>query len=371
MASHLSVILDLNAHQWTQLASDELSLANALPSILVFLHSHIAAAAENSLAIYVAADRTELAYDSLADDASEAPGAPDGNTYPAFRRLDTALTGAIQDAMERLANSDVEMNGSAETSSDPHATSFTSALTRALCYINRLQAPSSRILLLSASPDRAQDYVPFMNAIFSAQKLKVPIDTLQLAAHDCVFLQQATYLTGGAYVRLGDESGGGKGGGLLQYLMMCFLPPLALRAVMAVPTMDQVNLRAACFCHKKITDIGFVCSVCLSIFCQPVPTCSTCRTRFPLKTFQRLSASRMPSTTNTPAQSPAPSPAATPTRNGVPTPARSAASAPASRQPSRGVSFPFRGRGRGLPHSNGLPSSNSIGQNGRSTRDLL
>ena len=86
--------------------------------------------------------------------------------------------------------------------------------------INRLQSPSSRILLLSVSPDRAQDYVPFMNAIFSAQKLKVPIDTLQLAAHDSVFLQQATYLTGGAYVRLGDESGEGKRGGLLQYLMV-------------------------------------------------------------------------------------------------------------------------------------------------------
>ncbi|KAL1695498.1 TFIIH subunit Tfb4/p34 [Schizophyllum commune] len=275
MASHLSVILDLNPHQWTQLSTEELSLANALPNLLVFLHAHIAAAAENTLAVYIAGSEglTELAFDSLSNDV-ELPGALDGNKYPPFRRLDVSLTDAIQASMDRLADADEDMNGTVGTSSDPHATSFTSALTRSLCYINRLQSPSSRILLLSVSPDRAQDYVPFMNAIFSAQKLKVPIDTLQLAAHDSVFLQQATYLTGGAYVRLGDESGEGKRGGLLQYLMMCFLPPPALRQVMAVPTMDQVNLRAACFCHKRMTEIGFVCSVCLSstsILIPPLP----------------------------------------------------------------------------------------------------
>ncbi|KAL1743379.1 TFIIH subunit Tfb4/p34 [Schizophyllum fasciatum] len=263
MASHLSVILDLNAHQWTQLSTAELSLAAALPPLLIFLHAHIAAAAENSLAVYAAADRTELAYDSRAGEG-ELAGALDGNKYPPFRRLDAALTGAIQLVMDRLAEAEEAMDGEAGAGGDPHATSFTSALTRSLCYVNRLQAPSSRILLLSVSPDRAQDYVPFMNAIFSAQKLKVPIDTLQLAAHDSIFLQQATYLTGGAYVRLGDEAGEGKRGGLLQYLMMCFLPPPELRQVMAVPTMDQVNLRAACFCHKRMTEIGFVCSVCLS-----------------------------------------------------------------------------------------------------------
>ncbi|KAI4528604.1 Tfb4-domain-containing protein [Schizophyllum commune Loenen D] len=366
MASHLSVILDLNAHQWTQLSTEELSLANALPHLLVFLHAHIAAAAENTLAVYTVGSEglTELAYDSLSNDV-ELPGALDGNKYPPFRRLDVSLTDAIQAAMDRLVDEDEDMNGTVGTSSDPHATSFTSALTRSLCYINRLQSPSSRILLLSVSPDRAQDYVPFMNAIFSAQKLKVPIDTLQLAAHDSVFLQQATYLTGGAYVRLGDESGEGKRGGLLQYLMMCFLLPPALRQVMAVPTMDQVNLRAACFCHKRMTEIGFVCSVCLSIFCSPVPVCTTCKTRFPMKTLQRLTASRMPSATTTPVQSPAPSPAPTPTRSTAPPPA---AAAPPGRQTSRGAAYPFRGRGRGggASHSNGLPNSNSIGQNGSS-----
>jgi len=45
---------------------------------------------------------------------------------------------------------------------------------------------------------------------------------------------------------------------------MSFLPPPAIRKVLAVPTQDKIDFRAACFCHKNIVDIGFVCSVCLS-----------------------------------------------------------------------------------------------------------
>lgn len=78
---------------------------------------------------------------------------------------------------------------------------------------------------------------------------------------------------------------------------MSFLPPPAIRQLISVPTQDRVDFRAACFCHKRIVEIGFVCSVCLSsklclvsqgtlpftnqpfltVFCQPVPVCSTCR----------------------------------------------------------------------------------------------
>jgi len=33
---------------------------------------------------------------------------------------------------------------------------------------------------------------------------------------------------------------------------------------MVLPDQEQVDLRASCFSHKKIIDIGYVCSVCLS-----------------------------------------------------------------------------------------------------------
>lgn len=45
---------------------------------------------------------------------------------------------------------------------------------------------------------------------------------------------------------------------------MAFLPGIGARRYLQLPTQEQIDLRAACFCHKKIVDIGYVCSVCLS-----------------------------------------------------------------------------------------------------------
>jgi len=172
------------------------------------------------------------------------------------------------------------------------------ALTKSLCHINRIltsthtrpdaqaTALDPRILILSVSPDQSSSYIPIMNSIFSAQKLKVTIDVCKVYGTESVFLQQAAHLTGGSYIYLDRPDA------LLQYLTMSFLPPPGIRQLLSVPTQDRIDFRAACFCHKNIVDIGFVCSVCLSIFCQPVPVCSTCRTKFPIKTLQRLNAAR-------------------------------------------------------------------------------
>ena len=45
---------------------------------------------------------------------------------------------------------------------------------------------------------------------------------------------------------------------------MSHLPPPSIRNVISVPTQDRIDFRAACFCHKNVVDVGFVCSVCLS-----------------------------------------------------------------------------------------------------------
>lgn len=105
---------------------------------------------------------------------------------------------------------------------------------------------------------------------------KVTIDVCKIYGPDAVFLQQAAYLTGGAYIYLERRDA------LLQHLLvrhgfllskldqlidnyqMTFLPPPSIRRLLVVPTQDKVDFRAACFCHKTIVDIGFVCSVCLS-----------------------------------------------------------------------------------------------------------
>jgi transcription initiation factor TFIIH subunit 3 len=120
----------------------------------------------------------------------------------------------------------------------------------------------SRLLVISVSSDLSSQYISVMNAIFASQRLHIPIDVLKLAG-DTVFLQQASDATGGIY--LAPETKGWKGGaGLLQYLMMGYLPDITSRRWLVMPGNSEVDFRAACFCHRNVVDLGFVCSVCLS-----------------------------------------------------------------------------------------------------------
>ena len=67
---------------------------------------------------------------------------------------------------------------------------------------------------------------------------------------------------------------------LLQYLLDCFSASRATRQLLQQPKARGFTSQATCFCHRKTIDIGFVCSVCLSVFCSRQPECLTCGTSF-------------------------------------------------------------------------------------------
>ncbi len=157
---------------------------------------------------------------------------------------------------------------------------ITSALCLALCYINRIQknythadTVAYRILVIKASEDSSNQYMNFMNNIFSAEKLNVIIDSCILK-EDSSLLQQASNLTNGFYFKIPQING------LLNYLLWLFLPNQSTRDILVYPPKSQVDYRAACFCHRKLIDVGYVCSVCLSVFCSFTPICSTCDCNF-------------------------------------------------------------------------------------------
>lgn len=140
----------------------------------------------------------------------------------------------------------------------------------------------SRILIISVSSSTgsAHQYIPIMNAIFACQRLHIPIDVCKLSG-DAVFLQQASDATRGVYMSLSEPRG------LLQYLMMAFLPDQRSRQHLVLPARVDVDFRAACFCHRRVVNIGFVCSICLSIFCEPPENgdCLTCGTHLSLSDY--------------------------------------------------------------------------------------
>lgn len=172
----------------------------------------------------------------------------------------------------------------------------------------------ARILVISVSESSPTQYIPTMNSVFAASHAGIPIDILSLHG-SATFLQQASYITRGTFMEAESPQG------LLTYLLFGFASSISSATTVMTTTsntaggankhegdddrggsgagggagMNQlvspstvsVDFRAACFCHRKVIDTGFVCSICLSIFCE-VPQdaeCLTCGNRLALGTY--------------------------------------------------------------------------------------
>lgn len=250
-------------------------------------------------------------------DANKALSHSSSNKYRPFRLVEEELLSNLTTLLNSTSPEDV---------SSTTSTKIAGALTLALSFINRqtiayaesTNGPAasdptpqtnpdsaqqsqgslqSRIFILTVSPtsDLAHQYIPIMNTIFACQRLSIPIDICQIPVptstadssntSTTVFLQQASDATHGIYILIPPPSTpDSPPPSLLTYLMTAFLPPPSSRTHLILPTSISVDFRAACFCHRNIVDIGFVCSICLSIFCS-VPEngdCLTCGTHLSL-----------------------------------------------------------------------------------------
>lgn len=148
----------------------------------------------------------------------------------------------------------------------------------ALCYIAKIQKQQCskdkvypRLFIITGSDESTLQYMTYMNVFFTAQKEKILIDVCSLDKN-LHLLQQGCDITGGQYLRLAQLDG------LLQYFLWAFLPDPATRAKLILPPVIQIDYRSACFCHRQLVNMGYVCSVCLSIFCKFSPICTTCHT---------------------------------------------------------------------------------------------
>ncbi|PWW73316.1 transcription factor Tfb4 [Tuber magnatum] len=289
--SLLVLILDTNPYAWSTLSAT-LPLERALASILIFLNAHLAFSHANRVAViashtksarflYPTTTTTTTTTAAAAASGSEDP-LRDANKYRQFRIIEDQVQASFAELMNQTTAGELV---------DAKETMMAGALGLALGYVNRLvrvddggvlgagaagevTSMNARILVISVSGDLAEQYVPVMNSIFAAQRKKIPIDICKVAG-ETVFLQQASDTTRGIYMQLEHPEN------LLQYLMMCFIPDTATRRHLVPPTQINVDFRAACFCHKNVVDIGFVCSICLSIFCTPPEgaICTTCNTK--------------------------------------------------------------------------------------------
>ncbi|XP_067395792.1 general transcription factor IIH subunit 3 isoform X2 [Emydura macquarii macquarii] len=248
----LVIIVDTNPIWWGKkvLGESEFTLSKCLDAVMVMGNSHLFMNRSNKLAVIASHTQESRflypgkhwAFADLFGDGgsfveSNCSGSKDGK-YELLTAINEIITEEIKDLMTKTS-----------------------------------QEIKSRILVIKAAEDSALQYMNFMNVIFAAQKQNILIDACVLDS-DSGLLQQACDITGGIYLKVPRMPS------LLQYLLWVFLPDQEQRSQLILPPPIHVDYRAACFCHRNLIEIGYVCSVCLSIFCNFSPICSTCETAF-------------------------------------------------------------------------------------------
>ncbi|VEN43594.1 unnamed protein product [Callosobruchus maculatus] len=221
-------------------------LTHVVESVIAFANSHLMQKAQNKLAIMACHSRTsQFIYPG--------PGKPQD-----IRQVDGQYEAFT--VVEKTTKQNLTQLLASETSTVVTESLLAGAIAMALCYIL-----NCRILVVTGSDCSASQYMNYMNVFFTAQKKSIVIDVCALDQH-LSLLQQGCDITGGLYLKVPQLQG------LLQYLLWVFLPEPPIREKLVLPPPVKVDYRAACFCHRELIDIGYVCSVCLSTLsskCQP------------------------------------------------------------------------------------------------------
>jgi len=311
--SLLVLIIDTNPRAWYAL-KDTISFDQAVSNLILFINAHLAMSHANQVAV-LASHTTKAAWLYPSPSTSSLQAGGDGdvhmadapqqshptNKYPDFKHVEAEVV----DSLHKLVQSQTEKDLEKVT------TRLAGAISLALAYTNRasqslksmstaaldeaaaataassskdpstgLHGLRARILVLSVSDSDPSSYQPTMNASFAASHLQIPIDTLSLFGND-IFMQQAASITGGTFLQPPNPRG------IIQYLMHGLMPDEEARKMLVLPRHHTVDFRPACICHRDVVEMGFVCSVCLGVFCKAPENeeCLLCGTKLVLGNY--------------------------------------------------------------------------------------
>uniref|UniRef100_A0A9L0R034 General transcription factor IIH subunit 3 n=1 Tax=Equus caballus TaxID=9796 RepID=A0A9L0R034_HORSE len=255
----LVIIVDTNPIWWGKqaLKESQFTLSKCIDAVMVLGNSHLFMNRCNKLAVIAShIQESRFLYPGkhgrLGDffgDPGNAPSEfnPSGSKDGKYELLTAANEVIVEEIKDLMTKSDIKGQHT--------ETLLAGSLAKALCYIHRMNK-------------EVKD-----NQEMKSRILNILIDACVLDS-DSGLLQQACDITGGLYLKVPQMPS------LLQYLLWVFLPDQDQRSQLILPPPIHVDYRAACFCHRNLIEIGYVCSVCLSIFCNFSPICTTCETAF-------------------------------------------------------------------------------------------
>ncbi|KAM9194334.1 general transcription factor IIH subunit 3 isoform 3-T3 [Dugong dugon] len=255
----LVIIVDTNPIWWGKqaLKGSQFTLSKCIDAVMVLGNSHLFMNRSNRLAVIAShIHESRFLYPGkngrLGDFFGEAGNPPSefnpsGSKDGKYELLTAANEVIAEEIKDLMTKSDIK--------GQHMETLLAGSLAKALCYIHRMNK-------------EVKD-----NQEMKSRILNILIDACVLDS-DSGLLQQACDITGGLYLKVPQMPS------LLQYLLWVFLPDQDQRSQLILPPPIHVDYRAACFCHRNLIEIGYVCSVCLSIFCNFSPICTTCETAF-------------------------------------------------------------------------------------------
>ena len=208
--------------------------------LLIFVRSHVLLNDGNQLAVFgVGRGGTTLLHTT-----EDCLPTLSSHLATALPPAETDTAAALLHRLQQAETHEKQLAAGKNDNDEALPVAWSGALLRTLCLIHKIQAtaaatnPSNstattnpagstgvvptpgsnahnaRILCISSSPDDPGQYLATMNAIFAAQRAEILIDACVLGEKDSSFMQQASYLTKGAYVRPA------KPGALIQYLLV-------------------------------------------------------------------------------------------------------------------------------------------------------
>eukprot|EP01080_Neovahlkampfia_damariscottae_P005716 gene5716-9536_t len=302
LISCLTVILDLNPISWekrkhipTSDTKYKLKFSELLDHLLIFLKTYLMTKHHNRLCVIGSTNKSshflypipeeETSQDEENEDKMEIEGGDETtkeSEKKKKKKKKKKQTNVFDHEIQFSTVKECMLNQLKKIEfSEVNSSSVTSSLSLALAYTNRIEKEKplstellSRILVLQVTPDISSQYISMMNSIFCAQKMNVAIDSCVLSPENSSFLQQAAYITGGTYMKPTKQEG------LLQYLLNVYLVEKNLRKLIHMPSQNVIDFKPSCFITKKPVDIGFVCSICLSIYSEKIDKCISCESKY-------------------------------------------------------------------------------------------
>ena len=121
-----------------------------------------------------------------------------------------------------------------------------------------LIAMPTAVVVFEMSRPRSTDYLGYLKCMSYAHTRGIPVHAFSL--HKSMLLKMCSEGTGGMFLESPSLS--------------------SLFQLLGNFTNTRGAYSMSCLCCSKSVSVGFVCPVCLSVFCKFIPVCKKCKTKF-------------------------------------------------------------------------------------------